>query len=147
MKRIVTSNIRIKSSAERIIAALVHFEDLNQWWGVASSYIQKRDGGLFTLTWEKSDKGFKYIQTGRINLLNKRSHLYLEDVLYLNPNIPILGPFSIKFDVESSDTYSVLKVTQAGFEKGDIWDDYYEGVLDGWSKALGALKIYLENRI
>ena len=144
MKRSVTTQVRIRRNAEDIIDALIDIDKLKIWFGVHSGFIQKKDGGLYTITWMHSDEGIKFISTGRINLYNYRSHLYLEDMLYLNYEKPILGPFSIKYDVEQFDKYSILTVVQNGYEKGELWDWYYNATVDGWGQALAMLKAYLE---
>ncbi len=144
MKRSVTTQVRIRSSAKEIIDALVDLGKLQEWWGVDRGKIQKKDGGLYTLTWMHSKEGIKFITTGRINIYNFRSHLYLEDLLYLNYERPILGPFSIKYDVETFDKYALLTVTQNGFEKGGDWDWFYNATIEGWGQALAMLKGYLE---
>jgi len=146
MKRYVLSEIRINAKAPVIIDALVDYKHLKEWWGVDSAFIQKKDGGLYCLTWLRSVDGIKFISTGRINLLNSRSHLHLEDMLYINSERPILGPFTIMFDVEEHENYSMLRVRQNGFEKGnnDNWEWYYKAVTDGWPEALIMLKKYIE---
>ena len=148
MKKRIISEIRIKSKAKVILEALLELEHLKQWWGVDSCFIQPKDNGLYCLTWLKSVDGIKFISTGRIALYNPRSHLYLEDMLYINSEKPILGPFTIRFDVEEKDHYSILTVIQNGFIKngGELWDWYYRAVSDGWPEALIILKKYLESR-
>jgi len=144
MKRSIVTEVRIRCSSEKIIEALVNIDMLKEWWGVNRGFIQKKDGGLYTLTWMHSDDGIKFITTGRINLYNFRSHLYLEDLLYLNYEKQILGPFSIKYDVVSKGNYSVLTVVQNGFKKGGEWDWLYDVSIEGWGQALAMLKSYLE---
>jgi len=145
MKRSITTEVRIRCTAEQIIDALINLDKLKIWWGVDRGLIQKKDGGLYTLTWMHSKDGIKFISTGRINLYNFRSHLYLEDLVYINYEKPILGPFTLKYDVKQYNNYSVLTVTQNGFEKGGDWDWYYNASLEGWGQALAMLKNYLDN--
>lgn len=144
MKRSIISDIRIRCKAEKIIDAFINIPKMKEWWGVDEGYIEPRDGGLYTLTWMRTKEGFKFISTGRINLYNYRSHLYLEDILYLNYERSILGPFTIKYDVEEKSNYSILSVKQNGFGKGKEWDWYYNATTEGWSQALIMLKNYLE---
>lgn len=146
MKSFVESDIRIHSNAEEILKALVDQEKLSDWWGVADSFIEQKDGGLYTLTWMKSYAGIKFISTGRIRLFDKRSHLHLEDVLYLNYERPIIGPFKILYDVEKFNGYSILKVRQTGFQKGPEHNLYIKAVQEGWPQALVMLKTYLEKQ-
>ncbi|MBT8188896.1 MAG: SRPBCC domain-containing protein [Bacteroidia bacterium] len=144
MKRFVQSEIRIKATATEILDAFLSLKHLKSWWGVDSALIQKKDGGLYTITWLRSKDGIKFISTGRIKLYNWRSHLHLEDMVYINSERSILGPCTLRFDVEEKPSYSVLKVVQSGFQKGKSWDWYYKAVSDGWPEALIMLKKYLE---
>lgn len=144
MKKNVSAEIRIKSKVSTIINAFVDPSILKEWWATASVYIEQKDGGLYTLSWLKSDAGIKFILTGRINLLNKRSHLYLEDVLYINAERPILGPTKIKIEVNEKSSYSIVKISHTGFGKTDEWDWYYNLMLDSWPQVLVFLKQYLE---
>ncbi len=145
MRRFVESEIRIKADAETILSAFVDVDKMKDWWGVDSGFIEKKDGGLYTITWLRSKHGIKFISTGRIKLFDRKSHLSLEDMLYLNSEKPILGPFTITYTVESHRGYSILKVKQTGFKKGEINEWYYHAVLDGWPEALIMVKKYLES--
>lgn len=145
MKRQTQTQIRINASADVIINALTDPEELKNWWGVNSSFIEAKDGGLYILSWLKSDAGIKFILTAKIRLLNKRSHLYLEDLLYINAERPILGPTLLKIDIASRETYSIVSLVHSAFEKDQNWDWYFELMSDSWPQALVFLKQYLEN--
>ncbi len=144
MKRQIVSSAMINKKASAIIEALLDADQLKEWWGVSSSFIQKKDGGLYALTWIKSETGIKFIQTSKIHLLNIRSHLHLEDVLYINAEKGIIGPFTIKFDIEEFNTDSTVTITQSGFVKGKEQEWYYNLMLDSWPQVLFFLKEYLE---
>lgn len=145
MQRYVTSEIRINATVEQILNALLELEHLKSWWGVDSALIEKKDGGTYTITWLRSEHGIKFISTGRIKLYDKTSHLHLEDMIYINSEKPIQGPFTIQYNIKKNNNYCMLSVRQGGFEKGDEQGWYYKAVLDGWPEALIMLKKYLEN--
>lgn len=144
MKLFVESEIRIRATSKKILKALMDIEDLKNWWGVDSAFVEKKDGGLYALTWLRSKDGIKFISTGRIRYYDRRTLLHLEDLLYFNSEKPILGPFTINYDIEEHNNYSILKVKQGGFNKGEHHDWYYKAVSDGWPQALVMLKTYLE---
>jgi len=144
MLKFVNSEIRIRSSAKTILSCLLYLKHLKQWWGVDSCFIEPKDGGLYALTWLRTFEGIKFISTGRIKFYNPRTHLHLEDMIYINSEKPILGPFTINFDVDESSTYSILSIKQRGFQKGGVWDWYFQAVSDGWPQALVMLKSYVE---
>ena len=144
MQKYVTSEIRINSTVDKILDALLELKHLKVWWGVDSALIEKKDGGLYTITWLKSEHGIKFISTGRIKLYDRNSHLHLEDVVYLNSEKPILGPFTIQYNIKENKSHCILSVKQGGFKKGEVNEWYYKAVLDGWPEALIMLKNYLE---
>lgn len=145
MQKYVTSEIRINSTVDKILDALLELKHLKAWWGVDSALIEKKDGGLYTITWLKSEHGIKFISTGRIKLYDRKSHLHLEDMVYLNSEKPILGPFTIQYNIKENKGYCLLSVRQGGFKKGATNEWYYKAVLDGWPEALIMLKNYLEH--
>ena len=147
MKLFVESQIRIRATSQRILTALTELDDLRNWWGVDSVFIQKKDGGLYTLTWLRSKDGIKFISTGRIRFYDRRTLLHIEDLLYINSEKPILGPFTLFYDIEEHNQYSILKVKQGGFDKGPEHEWYHKAVQDGWPQALVMLKTYLEKGI
>ena len=148
MKRSILSEIRINAKPEEIIAALIDSDKLKEWWGVDSALIEKKDGGIYTITWMRTTEGVKFVSSGRIRLYNRLSHLYLEDMIYINSERQvILGPFTIKYDVEKRSEYCILKVNQNGIAKDRDLDWYYNAVVDGWPQALMMLKIYIEKEI
>ena len=144
MKRFINTEIRIRSSCVRIIECLTDPKELKACWAVDDAFIEKKDGGHYILTWFKSEHGVKLVQTAKIRVLNTRSHLHLEDVMYINSEKSILGPFLIKYDIEEHNSYSILKITHSGFEKSGDWQWYYEHMQDSWPQALLFLKQYLE---
>lgn len=146
MKLFVESEIRVKATIRQILDALLEVDQLKEWWGVNSGLIQRKDGGIYTITWLKSEQGIKFISTGRIKLLDRHSHLHLEDMIYINSEKGILGPFTIQYNMEAHKGYSIIKVKQGGFEKGQEHEWYYQAVLEGWPQALIMLKRYLEKR-
>ena len=145
MKRSINSSIRINSSAELILQAFIDPVQLKQWWGVQKSYIQPKAGGTYVLIWLHSDEGIKFIQTSKIGLINKRSQLQLEDVLFINSEKGIFGPYSIKIEVQSLSNHSIVTITQNGFEKRMDDDWYFELMSKSWPEVLLFLKQHLES--
>lgn len=144
MKRFIQSEIRINAAKEEILNAFLDPLHLANWWGVNKAYVEKKDGGLYTLAWMPTGQGYKFVSTGQINTYSKRSHLHLEKMLYLNYERPILGPFTIQYNVEERDGYNILSVKQNGFSKEPHNEWLYENSKDGWAQALILVKNYLE---
>jgi len=144
VNRQLTSSIEIERPAESIIDALLDSSHLANWWGVDKAFIEQRVGGLYVLAWLWGDTGVRFVQTAKISLLNKRSYLHLEDVIYVNAEKGIFGPFTIRFEIENINDSSLLKVTQDGFRQKLDQKWYYEMMADSWPQVLLFLKQYLE---
>jgi hypothetical protein len=65
---------------------------LSAWWDVERTLIEKRICGLYTLAWDITDKGFGFVSTGIIKNYIPGSVLEIDNFIYLNPGISILGP-------------------------------------------------------
>lgn len=145
MLKSVQSEVKINASPQRVLEALVQPQDLTSWWGVHDSYVQPKDGGQYTLAWKKEGDSFQYVSTGRIECYIPGSLLYLDNLMYLNPERPILGPFSIAYTVLGDENSTTLSVSQEGYEEDDPHHDWlYSESQSGWRQALDMLKQHLE---
>jgi uncharacterized protein YndB with AHSA1/START domain len=143
--RKVEVNIDIDTQPDRIIQAFTDPEMLKSWWDVERALIEKRPGGLYSVAWQISDKGFKYVSTGIIKEYLRDSVLEIENFAYFNPERPILGPMSLTVKAKKkSDTVSALYLCQDGYQNGEDWDWYYGAVQNAWPIVLSTLKEYLE---
>ncbi|MEM7087826.1 MAG: SRPBCC domain-containing protein [Bacteroidota bacterium] len=137
--------IAIKSSPEQIISAFTDQKMLQAWWDVEQSLVEKRIGGFYTLTWNVSDKGFGYVSTGLVKAYQPNKLLIVDNLIYLNPEKPFLGPLTLHIEVEASEDTTQLYLKQEGYQSGEDWDWYYEAVTKAWPIVLESLKDYLEN--
>jgi uncharacterized protein YndB with AHSA1/START domain len=51
---------------------------------------------------------------------------------------------AVEFLLEGRGGATVLRLVQSGFGPGDEWQDYFDGVRNGWAYFLWNLKVYLE---
>jgi len=143
--RAVESSILINSSPGKVIDAFLDPEDLKGWWGVHRSLVEKKVNGIWTVVWEISEAGIKYISTGLITTYEPRSHLEISNLVYLNPDKQILGPMKLELNAKAiQPSQTNLNLIQSGYQQGGDWDWYYKAVVDAWPFALGLLKKYLE---
>ncbi len=145
MRRVETS-VEIHQPASKVFDAFVEPSLLKKWWGVENCLIEKKQGGLYSLAWEASNKGFHYISTGVITVFIPGRELLIDHFVYFNPEKQILGPtyLSVKLLEEIGST--VLHLVQGGYQSGGDWDWFYDSVQDAWPKVLQDLKIFLEQR-
>ena len=142
--RSVESLVHIKADPVRITNAFLIHEDLKNWWGVQRSLVDPKPGGVWTLAWEISNAGIKYVSSGIIHDHEPGEYLRIDQLVYLNPEKQILGPMSLEIFCDESRVDRKVRLIQSGYQRGDDWDWYYEAVVHAWPHALDLLKNYLE---
>ena len=120
---------------------------LRAWWDVERTLIEKRIGGLYTLAWDITDRGFGFISTGVIRNYIPESVLEIDNFIYLNPGISILGPMKLTVYAKKKRSGAELYLCQDGYQTGRDWDWYYEAVQQAWPVVANKLKRYLEKNI
>ena len=143
--RLVAASIEINARPEKILPAFLNQEHLKVWWGVERSLIEPKAGGVYTLAWNISEQGIKFISTGVIEELIPGEYLMIKNFVYLNPDKKILGPMELEIDlIETGDNLTKVGVIQSGYKYGGDWDWYYDAVVKAWPQTLELLKNYLE---
>ena len=143
--RLVAASIEINARPEKILPAFLNQEHLKVWWGVERSLIEPKAGGVYTLAWNISEQGIKFISTGVIEELIPGEYLMIKNFVYLNPEKKILGPMELEIDlIETGDNLTKVGVIQSGYKYGGDWDWYYDAVVKAWPQTLELLKNYLE---
>jgi uncharacterized protein YndB with AHSA1/START domain len=142
--RKVELSIVIQVSPEKIIEAFLDEYMLHQWWGVQRSLIERRAGGIYTLAWDITSKGFGYVMTGIIMRYEPNGLLEISQLAYLNPERPLLGPMRLTIHAFKSEQGTTLNLCQEGYQEGDDWDWYYDAVKLAWPLVADTLKDFLE---
>jgi len=142
--RKVEAGIIINKRAQQIFDAFIQPDQLKSWWGVERCLVEKKQGGVYSLAWEISEKGFHYISTGIITVYLPGRELLIDHFIYFNPEKEVLGPTWLGIKLEEANDSTLLKLIQGGYQEGGDWDWFYEAVKEAWPKALETLKQYLE---
>lgn len=143
MKKVEVS-IDIDSSPEKVIQAFMDDNMLCDWWGVERALIEKHIGGIYTLAWNISEKGFGYVSSGIIKSYDPAGLLEIGNFIYLNPERPILGPMTLTVRAEEKNGKTQVRLCQDGYQDGPDWDWYYEAVKQAWPAVIKLLKAFLE---
>jgi len=138
--------IDIATQPEEVIKAFVEDDMLRDWWKTERTFIEKKVGGVYTLTWNISEHGFGYVSTGIISQYVPNSTLVIENLVYLNPSKPLLGPMTLTILATEESGQTTLYLSQDGYRDGADWDWYYEAVNQAWPEVVQTLKEYLEGR-
>jgi uncharacterized protein YndB with AHSA1/START domain len=142
--REVRAEIEVAAAPQAVLSAFTEVDAMREWWGVDRGLVEHRVGGVWALTWEVTEKGFRYAQTGVIQALRPGELLHIGSLLYLSPERPILGPMELTVAVVPQEPFSRLTVFQTGYQEGADWDWYYNAVTEAWPRTLPLVKQYLE---
>ena len=142
--RKVEASIIINTTPERVFNSWINAKELKSWWGVERSLVEKKQGGLYSLTWGISEKGFQYISTGLITVFKPGRHLLIDHFVYFNPDKQILGPTYLDIKLSDKPDGTEIKLTQGGYQAEGDWNWYHDAVQAAWPNALKMLKDYLE---
>lgn len=142
--RSVEASITVAATPDEVLSQFLNLESMRGWWGVERGLVEARAGGVWAVAWGISSAGFHYASTGIIKEYRPGQRLSFDQMLYFNPERPILGPMQISIVVEEHQKGCEIEVRQTGYGEGDDWDWYYQAVVEGWPMALESLKRYVE---
>jgi len=142
----VEASIKIHRSASEVFDAFVEPAMLKAWWGVERCLIEKKQGGLYSLAWDISEKGFHYISSGVITVFIPGKELLIDHFVYFNPERSILGPTYLGIRLQETNESTNLFLTQGNYQGSGDWDWYYKAVTDAWPKVLEASKSFMERK-
>lgn len=141
--RSVQSEIYVSTSPLLTLEAFTDIKHLSNWWQVNKTCIDLKEGGLYTLAWQEDDYSLTFVSTGVISKYVPGESLSIANMVYINPEISILGPMQLDINVRQEADDTIIRVSQSGYGEGVDWDWYYEAVQQGWPMALQQLKNYL----
>lgn len=144
--RKVEVSAEILTTPTAVISAFTDTEMLHDWWNVERTLINKKSGGVYTLAWGISDKGFGFVSTGIIKEYKSDSLLVIDNFVYLNPEKSLLGPMTLTVKAQSKGNKTELYLCQDGYQYGGDWDWYYNAVSQAWPAVVLTLKDYLERQ-
>lgn len=145
MSRSVKAELPIQCEPSMVIDAFTSQQHLNGWWGVGKSLVDRLPGGLYALEWLNEQGAIAFVTTGILGYYEPGRHLRVENLVYMNPERPILGPMGLEVTAEPDGAATLATIVQSGYQSGEHWDWYYEAVRDAWPQALEILKNYLES--
>ena len=140
----VTTNIN--AAPATVIQAFTDADMLRDWWGVERVLIDSQPGGLYTLAWSISESGLGFVSTGVIREFVSDRTLVVDNLVYLRPDKPFLGPMTLIVKTLQNGDTTTLYICQDGYQRGPDWDWYYDAVSEAWPAVVQKLKDYLEQR-
>ena len=142
--RAVKTSIAVASTPEAALQVFLDLDAMKNWWHVDRGVVEPREGGVWAFAWERSEHGFKYVITGRINALEPGKRLVITEMLYFNPDRPVFGPMSLTVEAAPTTDGCVLTIIQDGYGNGPDWDWYYKVVSWAWPEVAKEIKAFLE---
>ncbi|HEY0742412.1 MAG TPA: SRPBCC domain-containing protein, partial [Chryseosolibacter sp.] len=116
--RKIEVTIAIDTLAPNVISAFTDPVMLREWWQVERTLIEKKVGGIYTLAWNISEKGFGFVSSGVIKEYRPESLLVIRNFVYMNPEKELLGPMTLTVRVTQTGTSSSVYICQDGYQHG-----------------------------
>ena len=131
--------MRTRATPEEVYEAWANPEEIARWF-VDSSRVEPprataEVGSIFTWIFEKFGYEIPYEVVAAEP--GKRFALGGEH--------PKSGPFLLEVQIARDGGETVVTLVNSGFLDGSQWDEEFQGIVSGWTNALAALKLYLEN--
>ncbi len=143
--RIVEASIDLDLAPQDILDVFIKQEHLKAWWGVDRSLIELKPGGLYSLVWQKKDNCVEYVSTGIIAEYLPGCQLKVKNLVYINPQRPILGSMELLVMTTPNENHTTqLTVVQSGYLNSPDWDWLYNAVQKAWPEVLQQIKKYLQ---
>lgn len=143
--KIVEASIDLELPPQKVLEVFVKHEHLKAWWGIHRSLIELKPGGLYSLVWQNQQDCVEYVSTGIIAEYLPACQLKVKNLVYINPQRPILGPMELMVLTTPNDDHTTqLTIIQSGYQQGPHWDWLYESVHRAWPEVLLQIRKYLQ---
>lgn len=131
--RIIRTSIQTRAGADRLWNAWTDPDRLSQWF---ADRAQGRalEGSVVTWYFDR----FGYELPYEVLTAVPGEHLVLTGETPGRPR------FYLEVEITTAEGVSTLSLANSGFLDADGWDEEYEGIVSGWTLALGTLKQYVE---
>ena len=85
-----------------------------------------------------------FVTTGIVKEYIPGCQLKIVNIVYFNPQRPVLGPMELMVLTTPEEVGTTLTVVQSGYQNGPDWDEYYNAVKEAWPSVVLNVKDYLE---
>ncbi len=142
--RSVDTTVTISATPESVLQAFVNGDDLQAWWKVSRSLVERKVGGVWSITWD--DWGPNKTQHAWIGIIETITpqKLVIGHLVMIEPGIPLMGPMQLEVSVIPAPGGSILTLSHRGYRYGDHWDSMYDAVVQGWDHVLGNMQVWFE---
>ena len=127
MRKVEASTIINKSPAV-VLGAFTEYNHLKIWWNVERALIDLKKGGLYSLVWGTSGKGMNFVSTGIVGEYLHACQLRIDQLVYFNPERPIVGPMELLILTTPENGKTTLSIIQRGYQNGKDWAWYHNAV-------------------
>jgi hypothetical protein len=138
-----------------VLRAFFDAPALGAWWQVQRSVTTARTLGPYVVEWAPTEFRDEIlgrlggVLRGTVMQCDPDQGFFVADTYWLPPDGDPLGPMALEVactpvPMPGSETMTLVRITQSGFEESERWRRYYEIVGSGWERALQSLKMLIE---
>lgn len=141
-RSVITTRI-MPASPETVLRAFLDDGDLEAWWKVSRSLVERKENGVWSITWDDyGEEKTQHAWSGVIEELTP-NRLVVGHLVMNEPDMELFGPMRLDIDVEAVAGSTSLTVTHSGYRYGGDWDRIYELVVDGWAHVLVEMETWM----
>ncbi len=140
--RTVETTRVISATPAEVLDAFLDETDLQAWWKVSRSLVERKQGGVWSITWD--DWGEDKTQHAWIGVIEELTpdRLLVGHLVMIEPDMPLFGPMQLEIRVQPADGGTSLTVSHRGYRYGEHWDRIYQLVVNGWDHVLGDMQTW-----
>lgn len=136
--RAIEIEVEVDAPLEAAWRAVSTGEEMARWFS-PQARIEPGEGGSVWISWGEGVEGEAPIGAWEPG----RKLRWVEELP--DPEAP--GEkvrLAVEFTVEGREGRTVVRLVHSGFTENEGWDDYFDGLLTGWSYFMRHLQLYLE---
>lgn len=143
-------SLLIAAPADRVIDAFFDAHALSLWWQTIRSVTTPQPLGVYAIEWEPTTFHDEVLGPlggvfyGLVVEYVQAREFFVADGYWLPPMGEPLGPMGLEVTATSEGPNTRLRVMQTGGSDGVRWSRYRAVIAPGWTAALRALRVYLE---
>ncbi len=142
--RTVETTRIISASPDEVLEAFLDEGDLEAWWKVSRSLVERKQGGIWSITWD--DWGEEKTHHAWIGVIEEltTNRLLVGHLVMIEPDMPLFGPMQLEISVKPTGRGTSLTVSHRGYRDGEHWDKIYQLVVNGWDHVLGDMEAWAQ---
>lgn len=139
--RSIEIELRVDAPEEAAWRAISRGEEMARWFS-PEARIEPGEGGSVWLSWGEGMEG-----EAPVDLWEEGRRIRWVEEMPAPGEEGETVPLAVELSVEGREGDTTIRLVHSGFTEDAGWDEYFDGLLTGWSYFMRHLKLYLERHL